>query len=324
AIRFSNGGLRHVKALGLLVEGKAQVSMNLTNFTRTPIFRAVELIRREAQRYGVGIAYTELVGLAPEDSLIDAARWYLQLDAFQSDQLLERRLQSIPEPGPSLAEPPVPEGSTSLGPVIGAAQQTLSVYLDDVASATPTPGGGAVAALAGALGAALAAMVARLTIGKKKYAAAEAQMSAAIANADNLRQHLLMAMDEDVAAFNAVMAANKLDKSDPERTTAIQTALLRATETPLQVIKLALDVLKIARTVADAGNTNAATDAGVAAHVALAAVEGAALNVLVNVAGLIDSTQAGRLRDETERLVQEARALSADSVSLARTRAGLH
>src|SRR5215468_6023248 len=83
AIRFSTGGLRYVKALGLLVEGKAQVSMNLTNFDKTPIFRAVEMIRREAQRYGVGIAYTELVGLAPEDALIDTARWYLQLDAFQ-------------------------------------------------------------------------------------------------------------------------------------------------------------------------------------------------------------------------------------------------
>ncbi|MEI4884039.1 hypothetical protein, partial [Klebsiella pneumoniae] len=91
-----------------MVEGKAQVSMNLTNFSRTPIFRAVEMIRREAQRYGVGIAYTELVGLTPEDALIDTARWYLQLDSFQSDQLLERRLQSIPEPGPALAEPPVP------------------------------------------------------------------------------------------------------------------------------------------------------------------------------------------------------------------------
>src|SRR5260370_20582664 len=113
AVRNSNGGFRYVKALGLLVEGKAQVSMNLTNFTRTPIFRVVEMVRREAQRYGVAIAFTALVGVAPEDALIESAQWYLQLDAFQPDQLLERRLQSTPEPGPMLLEPPDTEGTTT-------------------------------------------------------------------------------------------------------------------------------------------------------------------------------------------------------------------
>src|SRR5512143_1082014 len=112
AIRHSSGGLRYVKALGLLVEGKAQVSMNLTNFEKTPIHRAIEMIRREARRYGVNIAYTELIGLAPEAALVDTACWYLQLDAFQPDQLLERRLQDVPEAGPRVPEPPIPDGAT--------------------------------------------------------------------------------------------------------------------------------------------------------------------------------------------------------------------
>jgi len=95
AVRASDGGLRYVKALGLLVNGRAQVSMNLTNFAKTPIYAAVELIRREAARYGVGIAHTELIGLIPEQALIDAARWYLQLDQFTPDQVFERRLQTV-------------------------------------------------------------------------------------------------------------------------------------------------------------------------------------------------------------------------------------
>src|SRR5512138_3043526 len=92
AVRASSGGLRFVKGLGLLVEGRAQVSMNLTNFRDTPIARVVEFVRREAQRYGVGIHHCELVGLTPEESLIDAAVWYLQLDQFENDQILERKL----------------------------------------------------------------------------------------------------------------------------------------------------------------------------------------------------------------------------------------
>src|SRR5258708_4170820 len=151
SVRHSNGGYRFVKALGLLVEGKAQVSMNLTNYTKTPIYRVIETVRREAQRYGVGIAFTELIGLAPEDAFIDSARWYLQLDAFKTEQLLERRLQSAPEPGPRLAEPPMPEGATTFSTPIGqgTAGKSVSVFLEEVAAGTPAPGGGSVAALAG-------------------------------------------------------------------------------------------------------------------------------------------------------------------------------
>jgi glutamate formiminotransferase/formiminotetrahydrofolate cyclodeaminase len=92
AVRHSSGGLRHVKARGFLVEGKAQVSMNLTDFTRTPIYRVVEMIRREAARFGVGIESSELIGMIPQQALIDAAVWYLQLDNFESEVIIENRL----------------------------------------------------------------------------------------------------------------------------------------------------------------------------------------------------------------------------------------
>ncbi len=327
AVRHSNGGLRFVKALGLLVEGRAQVSMNLTNFSKTPIYRAVELIRREAQRYGVSIAFTELIGLTPEDALIDCARWYMQLDAFHPDQLMERRLQSVPEPGPKLPEPPVPEGSTILASTINArpmkTEPSLNDFLDEVAAGTATPGGGAISALAGALAAALAAMVARLTAGRKKYAAAEAQMNVAITTADSLRRQLLAAMDEDVAAFNAVMDAQHRDKSDSARSAAIQAALRRATDAPLRVMQLSREVLGVARSVADLGNANATTDAGVAAYMAIAAIEGASLNVRINITSLEDQEFAAHLRETADQLLSDAHALASDVQAIVETRAGL-
>jgi glutamate formiminotransferase/formiminotetrahydrofolate cyclodeaminase len=330
AIRFSTGGLRYVKALGLLVEGKAQVSMNLTNFDKTPIFRAVEMIRREAERYGESIAYTELVGLAPEDALIDTARWYLQLDAFKPDQLLERRLQSVPEPGPKLSEPPIPEGATILAstvPVHAAISEpgvpTLNGFVDDVAQGTAAPGGGAVAALAGALAAALAEMVARLTIGKKKYATVEADMTAAAAAAESLRRRLLNAIQRDVAAYSAVMDAYKIDRADPRREQAVQTAMREAADVPLEVMRLSLEAMRLGRKVADQGNANAVTDAAVAARMALAAIEGAALNVRINAHNLTDADVVSHLIDTARSLTDEARALSAEVLSIAETRAGL-
>ena len=155
-LRQSSGGYRYVKALGMLVEGMAQVSMNLTNFRQTPVFRVVETVRREAARYGVIIHHSELVGLIPQAALVDAAVWYTQLDGFGPDQILETRLyQSLAaESSPALA----------------------NSFIEDVAAATAAPGGGSVAAHAAALGAALAEMVAGLTIGKGKYKGVEGEM----------------------------------------------------------------------------------------------------------------------------------------------------
>ena len=135
AIRHSSGGLRYVKALGLLVEGRAQVSMNLTNYPRDARFaRVVEVVRREAARYGVGIHHSELIGLIPQEALVDAAVWYTQLDAFDKAQILESRLldgsASTPQPKPVS-------------------------FIEELASPTPTPGGGSAGAYAGAMGAGL-------------------------------------------------------------------------------------------------------------------------------------------------------------------------
>ena len=180
AVRHSSGGLRYVKAMGVLVEGRAQVSMNLTNFRQTPLGRVVELIRSEAQRYGVALHHTELIGMIPQEALVDAAVWHLQLDAFSPDQVLENRLRSMPTEQPAdLADD--------------------SSFLERLAAATPTPGGGSAAAHTAAAAAALVAMVARLTLGKKKYAAVEGAMWEILEQADSLRKTLTAAVEEDAA-----------------------------------------------------------------------------------------------------------------------------
>lgn len=300
AIRHSSGGLRFVKALGLEVEGKAQVSMNLTDYRKTSIARVVEMVRREAARYGCSVVKTELVGLTPQEALIDAAQWYLQIDGLEPDQILENRLAEASDESAS-------------------ASPTPAAFLEATAAGTATPGGGAVAALAGALAAALATMVARLTIGKKKYVEVEAEMKDIAARADAIRAQLTAAIDADSAAFEEVMAAFKLPKDTPEqqaaRGQAIQIATQHAADVPLGVARAAVDVLEMAHAVAVRGNVNAASDAATAAHMARAAVESAGMNVRINAAALDDKESARRQIEQLNAL--RARAATLLDLSLA-------
>ncbi|MBN1679207.1 MAG: glutamate formimidoyltransferase [Anaerolineae bacterium] len=325
AVRHSSGGLRFVKAAGFLVEGQAQVSMNLTNYQKTPVFRVVELIRREAERYGVSITHTELIGLAPQAFFVDAARWYLQIDQFEPDQLLEYRIQQAEaEPSPlAEEEPPVPDEAARPVPVIKQPYDIPAAFAGAVAAAEPTPGGGAVAALAGALSAALAEMVAQLTTGKKKYADVEEIMQAVAAGAADLRRKLLHAIEEDIQAFDAVMAAYRLPKEQPGRPEVIQDSLVYAADIPLNVARLALNAMELAEQVAKHGNKNAASDAGVAALMGLAAVEGAAFNVLVNTASFDDADLTDRYKNDITALVARARELRDSVVAAAEERTGI-
>lgn len=277
AIRHSSGGLRFVKAMGVLVDGQAQVSMNLTNFKKTPVHRVTELVRREAERYGASIVRSELVGMIPQQALVDTAQWYLQLDGLQDDQIFENKLGTLDEPR--------------------GAGQTADSFLDSIAAATATPGGGAAGAYAGAMAAALVAMVARLTVGKKKYAEVEPEMQSVITSAEKLRADLTASVAADIAAFDDVMAAYKLPKdSESEieaREEAIEQAMTVAAEVPLKVTRDASSVLGLAAVVAEKGNLNAVSDSGSAAGLALASARAAALNVRIN-AGLVKDREAAK------------------------------
>ncbi len=291
AVRQSSGGLRYVKGLGLLVEGRAQVSMNLTNFHETPIARVVEFVRREAQRYGVGIHHSELVGLIPQEALVDAAVWYTQLDSFSKEQILEARLFSSTAASDLSTPKPVS-------------------FVEELAAPTPTPGGGAAAAYAGAMGAALVAMVAGLTLGKKKYASVEASMQAIRVMAESLRKELRQAADDDASSFEVLMATFKLPKATEEeqstRNTAIIQATLNAAHVPLHVAEDVVKVMELALKCAKEGNVNAISDAMSGFAMSRAALTAAGYNVRININSLEDKSAGEKMLLELAELEKEA------------------
>ncbi len=299
AVRFTGGGLRFVQAKGFLVEGQAQVSMNLTNFEKTPIYRVQEMVKREAAQYGLTVTKAELVGLIPQKALMETAKWYLQLDEMQDGQTLEYRLaDSEAESGPALAD-----------------------FVDSVAGGAPTPGGGSVAALAGSLGAALAQMAAGLTLGRKKYAHVQTAAEGIKTQAERLRRQLMAAVTEDAAAFEALMAAFRNKEMDKEaKAAAIEAATIGAGEVPLRVARLSRDAAQLAQDIAGIGNVNAATDAAVAALMANAAAQAAALNVRVNAAGLNDQDLAAQWRSEVETLQAETAVITDQTLAVAAER----
>ena len=167
-------------------------------------------------------------------------------------------------------------------------QHSLTEFLDQLASASPTPGGGSAAAVMGSMGAALVSMVANLTIGKPGYQEVEPQMRELLERSEALRQRLLAAIDDDIAAFNQVMAAYRLPKDDPERGGKIQTALKSATDAPLACARLCGEVIGLCQTAAESGNVNVISDAGVGVLAAQAALKSCAINVIVNLNAIRD------------------------------------
>jgi glutamate formiminotransferase/formiminotetrahydrofolate cyclodeaminase len=284
SIRYSSGGLRYVKALGLRVEGRAQVSMNLTNFHKTPITLVVETIRREAARYGVQVHHAELVGLIPQAALVDAAVWYLQLDQFSPEQILEQKLFAIHQAAQSLeAAPPGLE------------------FLDALASGQSTPGGGSASAYSGAAAAGLVSMVARLTIGKKKYAESEARMQTILTQSEALRNDLTRAIQLDASAFEGVMAVYRLPKDTLEqqevRRKAVEQATLLATQVPMSVANKSLRVLELAEQVIRYGNESALSDGAAGTAMARAAITGAGYNIRINTKNLPSNLAAPYLTE---------------------------
>jgi len=186
----------------------------------------------------------------------------------------------------------------------------LDRFVDEVSSDSPAPGGGSVAALAGSLAAALSAMVANLTVGKQQYAAVWKEMSALAERAQQVKAALVRAVDEDADAFNDVMAAVRLPKTTPEeqaaRADAIEDGYRQAARVPLGTARLCLEAIKLAGEVARKGNVHSASDAGVAALIGRAGVEGAALNVLINLGSVKDEAFKKDCRDTVESVVAEA------------------
>ncbi len=305
-VRFSSGGLRFVKAMGVLVEGRAQVTMNLTNFRKTPLALVYETVKREAARHGASLHHSELVGLIPQEALVDAAVWYTQMDQFEPDQILENKLQ---------------------GQEVAAGNNSPDTFLDDLASAAPTPGGGSAAAFTAAEAAALAAMVARLTVGKKKYAEVEGEMMRLVEEAEHLRHSLTEAISRDAQAFELVMQSFKLPKDNEDqikaRQAAIADASLQAARVPLETAGMALQVMHLAASAATRGNSSAITDAWSAAMLAYAALSCAGANVRINLAALEKDPQAASFITELSEIEKKASDLLAEIKKNIKNRAAI-
>lgn len=272
AVRFSSGGLRFVKAAGFLVRGKAQVSMNLTDFEQTPIHRAFEAVRSEAARYGVLPQSSEIVGLIPKRALEQCAEWFLQIENFDSSLILENRLAGVM--GGKMA--------------VGGIRAGVEPFIEQLAAPSATPGGGSAAAAAGSMAAALAAMVATMSRTKKAYVQYEAQLSEVISRLSQIREELKSSIDADAQAFMTVMAAFKSAAKDASNDVAVDRALKQATSVPLAVAERANEVLKIIDTLRPITSPNMKSDLVTGAALARAAIEGALANVEINLESLKD------------------------------------
>jgi glutamate formiminotransferase/formiminotetrahydrofolate cyclodeaminase len=325
AVRESSGGLRNVRAVGFAVpeRGMVTVSMNLVDVEATPIHRALELVKAEAARHGLVVRETEIVGLVPERAIADAVEHYVQLAGFDhQSQVLEALIaRAGAEAGPEAASAEVGAGASGSP---GIAARTVGGFLGGLSSSDPTPGGGSAAAVAGAAGAALVAMVVRLTIGRKGYEDVDGRMAEILPLAEGARAELLGLADEDAEAFDKVMASYKLPKESDEdraaRSAAIQAAMIGAANVPLDVTRLAVDALELAREVTESGNVNAVSDGAAAAQLLAASTWAALANVEINLASIKEPDYVETTRFEVERLrtrADEAR-VGAEAAFMAR------
>ncbi len=290
-IRASSGGFPCVKAMGVELKARnlAQVSMNLTDFETTSIGTVFEAVAQEATAHGVTIAGSEIVGLVPRRALEDAAVRYFKVENFHAELIFENRLARIIEEH-SAAPPPSPAV-----PLRNLAEGFVSA----VAADTPTPGGGSVSALAGALAAALGEMVCRLTLRRASYAGQQKTLEESLARLTGLRSRLLESIDRDAQSYEGVWATLKRPKStEVERTVrarAIEEASKSAATVPLETAELASETARVIEALRGITIPQAASDLAVALHLAHAAERGAIENVRANLPSIRDADWMGKV-----------------------------
>jgi glutamate formiminotransferase/formiminotetrahydrofolate cyclodeaminase len=291
-VRFSSGGLPHVKAIGveLASRGVVQVSMNLTNYEVTSIQTAFEAVRREAEQRGVQVVSSEIIGLVPQRALIQAAEASLRLERFDPTQVLETRLEMAI----------LPSGSGASRPGVRDLAASVSDFLGAVAAGTPTPGGGSVAALAGAVAAALGVMVCRLAEGQAKTSIPS--LAAARDRLVALSSMLKDLIQADAEAYEGVLQAYRRPKHDPERAKAIASSLQLATEVPITTATLALEAAQLLRQILPHIKPTMASDLKVGLLMALAAIEGGLENVSINLKSLTNQQVIKEILSRVERI----------------------
>jgi glutamate formiminotransferase/formiminotetrahydrofolate cyclodeaminase len=308
------GMLKHVKAIGWFVKeyGIAQVSMNLTNIEETPLHAAFDACCESAAKRGLRVTGSEIVGMVPKKCLVDAGRYFLRKqkwsEGVSDEELIDIAIRSM---GLSELKPFDPKEKViefkieSAEPKRSLAKMNLGEFCNETLSDSPAPGGGSVAALMGALGASLGGMVANLSAGKRGWDDKLEYFSDWAVKAQQLKDELLVLVDEDTAAFNKVMDAFALPKESAEekatRAAAIAKATKYAAEVPLKVMETASKSYELLAEMAERGNPASVSDVGVGALATRACIEGAALNVRINLAQLKDEKFKAELADRVRK-----------------------
>lgn len=315
------GLLKGVKAIGWFIEeyGIAQVSMNITSIRETPLHLAFEACRQSADRRGMRVSGSELVGLVPLQVMLDAGRYFLRQQrrsaGVHESEIIKIAVKSMGldelapfDPQRKIIEYNLEASEAAAGKRL--IDMNLQAFADETASESPAPGGGSISAYVGALGISLGTMVANLSAHKRGWDDRWEMFSDVAEQGQKLKARLLRLVDEDTAAFNAIMAAYGLPNTQPEekaaRKQAVQAATKTAIETPLQVMRTANESFALIRQMAETGNPNSVTDAGVGALCARTAVHGAFLNVKVNLSGFEDHLYAEQALAEANALLAEA------------------
>ncbi len=314
------GRLKYVKAIGWYIDEyrRAQISINLTNFHETPLWKVFEVAEEEANKIGLRVTGSEIVGLVPLEAILDVGRHFLEKQGKSTaiperdivhEAIISLGLNEVAEfdPDEKIIEYKI-EKMESRKKLV---DMSIYDFADELSRDSPAPGGGSVAALAGAMGASLASMVANLTHGKKKYKDAWDDMLRIGEKAQELKYRFLELIDKDTEAFDAFMAAMKLPKKTEEekrlRELEMERATKKAIEIPLETLRLTSEVVNLADELAEKGNKNAISDAGVAALSAYNAAYGAYLNVLINLGGLSDEEYKKSTLADAERILSEVK-----------------
>jgi glutamate formiminotransferase / formiminotetrahydrofolate cyclodeaminase len=316
AIRIP-GKLKSVKAIGWFIEeyGIAQVSINLTNISVTPVHIAFEESCKSAESRGMRVTGSELVGLVPLQSMLDAGKYFLEKQkrsaGVSENELIKIAIKSLGlddlsefDPNKKIIEYLLSDKKNKL------VQMNLREFADETASESPAPGGGSIAAYTGALGAALGTMVANLSSHKTGWEERWKEFSEWAEKGQKIKDILLKLVDEDTSAFNQIMNAFSLPKNSDEekksRKAAIQSATKNAIEIPFSTMKAAYESFNLLYAMAENGNPNSVSDAGVGALCARASVRGAFLNIKINASGLDDADFKKNILAEAEDILKKS------------------
>lgn len=314
------GTLKGTKAIGWFIDeyGIAQVSMNITDTSKTSLHKAFDEVSRAARERGIRVTGTEIVGLVPKKAIVEAGKHYLRMQqrslGIPEKEIIRIAVKSMGldelkpfDPEEKIIEYMLEKEDAGKGRLV---DMTCRAFADETASESPAPGGGSISAYVGALGAALGTMVANLSAHKPGWDDQWEYFSDFAVKGRDIQERLMHLVDEDTEAFNRIMAVFSMPKSTPEekaaRAEALEAATIHAAEVPLKTMKTAFEAFDLLEAMAREGNPNSVSDVGVGALAVRSAILGAQLNVRINAAGIKDKTVAQALLDDADEIAAYA------------------